>query len=184
MLEHLKINGFEKRNLTEFPDSVRLRFETIKAEHAEAMFALNADPEVVRYTGDVAFEDVAAAQQFIENYSAYKDFGIGRWLVTEKSSGEILGWCGLKYIAELDEVDLGYRFYQKYWNQGYATEAARATLGFGFNTLEIPVIIGRAMPENSGSVRVLQKIGMTFQGTAIEHDGEDVVVYAAFKANA
>lgn len=179
-LEHLKLNGFVKRKFEQLPESEHFTFKVIRGEHAEKMFELNADPEVVRYTGDGAFGSVQEARQFIENYSAYDDYGIGRWLLTHKKSNEIVGWCGLKYNKEADEVDLGYRLFKKFWNKGFATEAAQTCLRFGHEVLNIPIIVGRAMPANVASVKVLEKIGMTYQGRQIEHDGEEVVVYASF----
>ncbi len=56
---------------------------------------------------------------------------------------EFIGWCGLKYRAALDEIDLGYRLQQHAWGKGYATEAAKYTLDHGFNKLKLNLITGR-----------------------------------------
>jgi len=58
-----------------------------------------------------------------------------------KGTHEFIGWCGLKYRSELDEIDLGYRLMQKAWGKGLATEAARHTLDLGFKTLNLNLII-------------------------------------------
>jgi RimJ/RimL family protein N-acetyltransferase len=92
-------------------------------------------------------------------------FGIGRWACHVLENNEFIGWCGLKKVG--DEVDLGYRFIQKYWGKGYATEAAKAVLEFGVKN-KIPNIIGRAAVENTASVKVLQKIGLTFKEYYLE----------------
>jgi ribosomal-protein-alanine N-acetyltransferase len=126
------------------------------------MYELNLDPEVIQYTGDAPFASVEATEKFLRNYSAYKDFGYGRWAVIQKADNEILGWCGLKYLPENKETDVGYRFFKKYWGKGYATEAARVCLDYGFNTLNLPTIVARAMHENKASIKVMEKIGMKY----------------------
>ena len=131
---------------------------------AQYFYDLNSDPEVVKYTGDKPFGNVQEAKSFLENYDQYQKYGYGRWAVINKNTNEYIGWCGLKYSPDLDEVDLGFRFFRKYWNQGYATETAEACIEFGFNTLNISKIVGRAMEANIGSVKVLEKTGMEFVG--------------------
>jgi RimJ/RimL family protein N-acetyltransferase len=69
---------------------------------------------------------------------------------------EFLGWCGLKYLFETNEVDLGYRFMKKFWGKGYATEAALACIEYGFATLNLHQIVGRALPGNLASIKVLE----------------------------
>lgn len=143
---------------------------------AEAAYLLNLDPDVIKYTGDVAFESVAQAENFLKNYDHYQQYGFGRWAVINKSDGEFLGWCGLKYSKEYDEFDIGFRFFKKYWNKGYATETAKKCLDFGFYELGIDRIVGRAMKDNIASIKVLEKLGMVFL-TTFDFDGHEGVVY-------
>ncbi|RKS02157.1 MULTISPECIES: GNAT family N-acetyltransferase [unclassified Flavobacterium] len=131
---------------------------------AQHFYDLNTDQEVIKYTGDKAFTNVTEAKSFLENYSQYELYGYGRWAVIVKSNNEFIGWCGLKYSPDLDEVDLGFRFFRKYWNQGYATETAKACIDYGFHHLQLTKIVGRAMELNVASVKVLEKTGMTFVG--------------------
>jgi len=131
---------------------------------AQHFYDLNADSEVIKYTGDKAFSTITEAKSFLENYNQYELYGYGRWAVIDKNSNAFLGWCGLKYSPDLDEVDLGFRFFKKYWNLGYATETAKACIEYGFNHLQLTTIFGRAMELNIGSIKVLEKIGMTFVG--------------------
>ncbi len=141
-------------------DRLKLR-EFILAD-AESHYEMNLDPDVARYTGDPPFSSVAEARLFLEKYSAYRTTGMGRWAVIRKSDEEFLGWCGLKKDPDTGEFDLGYRFFQKYWGNGYATESALACLSYGFNELKLPEIIGRAMNKNMASIKVLEKVGMRF----------------------
>nr|WP_255534583.1 GNAT family N-acetyltransferase [Chryseolinea lacunae] len=143
---------------------------------AVGMFALNNDPLVIQYTGDPPFASEEATRTFIQHYSNYKTAGYGRWTTLLKPSMAYIGWCGLSYNVATDETDLGFRFSQRYWNQGFATEAAKACLDYGFNTLRLRKIIGRAMKENRASIRVLEKIGMTFE-KEFEAHGASCVKY-------
>lgn len=134
-------------------------------------YQLNADPEVLWYTGDRPFINLAEARTFLQNYDAYKKHGMGRWAVLNKADHVWLGWCGLKYHEDMDWVDLGFRFFRQYWGKGYATEAAGASIAYGFGALKLPEIVGRAQPGNRSSVRVLEKVGMQFAGVEKERGG-------------
>lgn len=142
-------------------DTQRLRFREFQAADAPHFYALNADPEVLRHTGDRPFGSEAEARAFLQGYREYTTRGFGRWAVLLKESGEFIGWCGLKYNEEA-QVDLGFRFYRACWNKGYATEAARASLDYGFNVLQLGEIIARVAIANKASIRVLEKLGMAF----------------------
>jgi [ribosomal protein S5]-alanine N-acetyltransferase len=133
-----------------------------QAEDANDMFLLNSDPEVIKFSGDPPFESPQHASDFIMNYRHYEKHGYGRFSVFLKSTNEYLGWCGLNFNETTRETDLGFRFLQKHWNKGYATEAATACLAYGFQ-LGLPKIIGRAVKENRASIHVLEKIGMRFE---------------------
>lgn len=144
---------------------------------AQSLIDLNSDPEVTRYTGDGPVKDMEHAKHILTNIilPQYPN-RLGRWATHLKANDEFIGWCGLKYIAELDEIDLGYRFFKKHWAQGYATEAAQATMDYGINELKLDRIVGRAAVDNHNSIRVLQKVGMRFVGNDVEH-GNEIVKY-------
>jgi len=83
---------------------------------------------------------------------------------------EFIGWCGLKLIPEKNEIDLGYRFQKNAWGKGYATESANACLKYAFEKHKLNRIVGRALPENINSIRVLEKCGMSYIGEQIVED--------------
>lgn len=145
-------------------ETERCYLREFSVEDAQSFYDLNSDPEVVKYTGDKAFENVQEAKSFLQNYDQYKLHGYGRWAVISKETEEFLGWCGLKYMPKYDAADLGYRFFRKYWNQGYATETAKASIIYGFNNLKLHKIVGRAMKANVGSIKVLEKAEMQYVG--------------------
>jgi RimJ/RimL family protein N-acetyltransferase len=100
----------------------------------------------------------------LRDYPDYRERGYGRWAVVYKPDDRIVGFNGLKYLDDLEEVDLGYRFRTDYWGRGIATESARAIVRYGFDALGLDHIIGLVLPENMRSIRVLEKLGMTYTG--------------------
>src|SRR5258705_1198711 len=141
----------------------RLLLRTFTIDDVQLIYELNNDRNVTRYTYD-PIDDAGKAMEILEKViiPQYVLYNHGRWAVHLKADLEFIGWCGLKYRPELNEVDLGYRFRKSAWSKGYATEAAFACLKYGFEKLNIRKITGRAVPENVGSWRILEKIGMRF----------------------
>ncbi len=138
--------------------------------HAPLLLELNKDPEVIRYTGDHSLLNLAQAQtQIKERFEPQKiNYKMGRFLVFRKD-GTFLGWCGLRFSPEKNEVDLGYRLMKKHWGQGYATEASQACLEYGFKTLGLKRVVAQASPENIPSIKVIQKLGFSFRGVVPEN---------------
>ena len=155
----------------------RLLLRTFTIEDAPLIYELNLDPDVVRYTLD-PISDIDHAKQVLEQsiLPQYALYNYGRWAVHIKDGLEFIGWCGLKCRPERNEIDLGYRFMKKTWGKGYATEAAYASIKYGFEKLNLTRIVGRAMPDNTNSIRVLEKCGMTYIGEEIV-DGHPAKTY-------
>lgn len=143
------------------------------------LFKLHANPLVQKYTGDSLIRSLAEMEQAIRlRINNYKKYGYGRWATFLKKDMTFIGWAGLAYLPEFDEVDLGYRFLPEYWGKGLATEASEAILRYGFHQLKLKRIIAIAMKENKASVRIMEKVGMVFDKLApYESGGEDVVWY-------
>ena len=150
---------------------------------APFFFELNANPNVTKHTGDGAFKNIQEAESITEYViSQYTKYGYGRLMVIEKETDTPIGWCGLKFLEDLKVVDLGYRFLEGKWGKGYATEASIACLDYGFNTLNLNKIIGRASVDNPASINVFKKLGMSFIKT--EHFPEhDAVIYEITQKN-
>jgi RimJ/RimL family protein N-acetyltransferase len=134
---------------------------------AEWFFQLNSDPAVLRFVPDKQLLDVDQARQTLIDHpiADYRKYGFGRCACVLKDTGEPIGFAGLKYLDELGEVDVAFRLMSPYWGMGLATEAARASVHFGFTKLGLKKIIGLAMPENIASVRVLEKTGLRYTET-------------------
>ncbi len=156
----------------------RLILREFHLEDAENFYELNRNPNVIKFTGDSSFQNISEAEEFLKNYDDYKRNGYGRWAVMEKDSGEFLGWCGLKFDG--NETDIGFRFFEKHWNKGFATESAKACLEYGFNKLNLNEIVGRAMKENIGSHKVLEKIGLKLNHE-LEKENHKWLIYKIHK---
>lgn len=154
----------------------RLILRELNLNDAKDFYDLNLNPNVIRYTGDSAFESIKEAETFLENYQDYLLNGYGRWAVINKFTNKFIGWCGLKFNKLDSETDIGYRFFEYEWGKGYATESAIACLNYGFEKLSLRRIIGRAMKENYASIKVLEKIGLIYEKDT-EFDGKEAVIY-------
>ncbi|MCJ8209868.1 GNAT family N-acetyltransferase [Mucilaginibacter sp. RS28] len=161
-------------------ETERLILREMREEDAAGMLELNSDPEVVQYTGDGPFEDIDEALALIRGYDQYRKYQMGRLNMFLKTTGEYIGWCGLKYHAEDGLVDLGYRLHKRYWGKGYATEASIVCLNYGFNTLHLEKIIATAMVPNTASINVMKKLGMQFSHQQ-DCDDKPGVVYVITK---
>jgi [ribosomal protein S5]-alanine N-acetyltransferase len=156
-----KLSPYGKKRNSPLLETDRLQLREFHSGDARVLFALNADPEVIKYTGDPPFESLQHTKDFISDYSdEYTLRGYGRWAVVLKETGETLGWCGLRFVPELNETDLGYRFFKRHWGKGYASESGNGCIEYGFKKLHLKKIVGRTMHLNAASIKVLEKCGM------------------------
>ena len=158
------------------PQTKRLEHRAFTVNDAEAFFALNSHPDVMRFTGEPRLQSLDEARAAIANYPDFDTVGYGRWACVLKENLSVIGFCGLKYLHELDDVDVGFRFLPQYWGQGFATEACSASITFGFEILKLQRIIGLVLPENVASIRVLEKVGMRRDGN-ITYEGQTALRY-------
>jgi RimJ/RimL family protein N-acetyltransferase len=105
-------------------------------------------------------------EQFIAGQQAHWDvYGYGDWGIVPKGETDIIGWAGLQFLPETDETEVGYLLSRQSWGKGYATEAACASLQFGFEHFDFPEIIALVHPDNAASLKVAVKCGLT----VVEH---------------
>jgi RimJ/RimL family protein N-acetyltransferase len=160
-------------------ETERLILRRFTENDVDAVFALRRDAEVMHY--------IRAPQNRQESVNWLKMVSklwetekIGFCAVVEKQSGALVGWCGLWRLQETGETEVGYAIARKFWGKSLATEAARAFLAYGFETLKLDKIVAVAAPENVASRRVMEKLGMTFDYTG-EFYGRDLVHYSITK---
>jgi len=132
-----------------------------------AYAALRADPEVVRYLpGGEAL--VPFAEQIADSrMAAFRDAwdsGYGVWAIEETGTGAFVGQAGLAAMDRTSDVEVLYAIARRFWGLGYAREAARAALRFGFETVGLDRIVGYVVPDNAASARVLEAVGLRFTG--------------------
>jgi RimJ/RimL family protein N-acetyltransferase len=111
--------------------------------------------------------------------ASYEKFGFGMYLVILKDTGVPAGICGLIKRDGLEDVDIGYAFLPQYWSKGYATEAALAVKKYAKNTIGLKRLVAITDPENLGSIRVLEKIGLEFEKMVrLSEDDIELKLYA------
>lgn len=154
-------------------DDLQVYHETIYSDADVTRFLPGGKPRPLDGTQTVL--DFAIAHQ--------RKHGFSIWAVERRADYHFLGHCGLVYLRDAPQVEVAYAFGAAYWGQGYATEAARASLRFGFQTLKLDRILALAFPENIGSQRVMQKIGMRHQGETEQYYRTRLVLYTADRAD-
>ena len=148
-------------------ESERLLFRELRPSDDGAMFALDSDPDVMKYLGMKPLESIEQTREILASMNQqYLDYGIGRWAAILKESNSFIGWAGLKFIRKLNGVentyDLGYRIIKQHWGNGYGYESAARFIDFGFNEMNLPRITAYADVNNKASIRILEKCGMKF----------------------
>ncbi|MCD6012927.1 MAG: GCN5-related N-acetyltransferase [Flavipsychrobacter sp.] len=143
----------------------RLVIRPLEMTDETSMFEMDSDPGVHRYLGNHFYTRIEQSRDNIAFiHQQYRENGIGRWAVEEKTTGNFVGWVGFKLIQEtinehVNFIDFGYRLMQKHWNKGYASEAGRAALDYGLNVLGYKDIYAMTDIDNGASRRVLEKLG-------------------------
>ena len=147
-------------------ETPRLILREVLPSDVDGIFALDSDPEVVKYFPNQLMTDRAQAEKLIDYIrKQYQENGIGRWAIVEKESNNFVGWSGLKFVTDTVNnqshfYDVGYRLLRKFWGKGYATETAFASLEYGFNVMQLNEIFAGVHIENGASDRIITKIGM------------------------
>lgn len=156
----------------------RLLLRPFGAGDAVLVHQVYSDPEVMRYVATGPMADIAVTERLLADYTAHQvRHGYSFWAVIERESGTLIGDAGL-YRTPAGEVELGYTLGAAWWGRGYATEAAGRWLEFAFGELELTEVVALAEPANTGSLHVLEKLGM-------QRDGERIAFgrpHAVFRA--
>lgn len=147
-------------------ETARLFLRVYEPEDLDARHAIRNDPDVYQYFPP--YYSPPAKEKVCEGISRnnrrWQENGWGEFAVIEKSSGELIGYCGLMNLDNTEEIEIYYGFPKKYWGKGYATEAARAVLKFAFDGAKLATVVAVTNPKNIASQKVLQKIGLKYQG--------------------
>ena len=158
-------------------ETTRLRLRLFTRDDLQVMHRLNTDPDIIKYADDPARDFEETIQRLEEGpLSDYKKYGYGRFAVELKETDKVIGFCGIKYLPEIDLPEVGYRYLKEYWGRGIGTEAARACVEFAREDLKIEKLIALIIPENIASIRVAEKLGMS-KGPLVHIYGVDALQY-------
>ncbi|MFF8281683.1 GNAT family N-acetyltransferase [Streptomyces albus] len=155
-------------------ETERLVLRPLTADDLDRFVDLHADPEVTRFVP--AYTHEQARQRLAEIERQWAERGHGVCAVELKETGAFLGRCGLNHWEVFDEVEAGWTFRRSAWGHGYATEAARACLEWGFAALDVPYFTAMIDPANTASAKVAARLGFT-PGRRDRFLGHDVIVH-------
>jgi ribosomal-protein-alanine N-acetyltransferase len=146
-------------------ETARLSLRWVRAGDAAFVVELLTDPDFLANIGDRGVHDLESARRYIEEGpgASYRRFGFGLYVVELKETAAALGMCGLLRRDSHPDVEIGFALLPRARRQGYALEAARATMQFGTATLGLRRIVALTAPENTASIRILERLGLTFQ---------------------
>jgi RimJ/RimL family protein N-acetyltransferase len=141
----------------------RLILRPFTEQDVDPLHRMLLEEGVLRYFPNPEPPSRERIQQMVSNLLRHwAEQGSGLWAVTSRSTGELMGRTGLMVVPGTEEVEIDFLYGKPFWNQGFATEGGRASLQYGFETLELEQIIGVVHPENMASRRVLEKLGLKF----------------------
>ena len=157
------------------PDTDRLTFREWNDGDLDRLDSICSDPQVMQFVGDGQAWTRDRTGQFIQSAEMLRENGYCQWALIHKADGKLIGYCG--FVNTDDDREIGWRLATGYWGQGLATEAARAVLTHGIMTLGFQRVIATVQASNLGSIRVIEKLGMTLVNR-FHRDDREVLVYS------
>jgi RimJ/RimL family protein N-acetyltransferase len=155
-------------------------------QDAEQAFQIYGDPQVMRFIGSGKTEasvetQQAALERVVARYAELNN-GTGTWAIVEKATGQIAGAVLLKQLPDnngqpTQDYEVGWHLRQASWGKGYATEAARVAINYGFDTLKLPVIYAVVNPKNQASICVTQRLAMKPLGRTNRYYNTEVELF-------
>lgn len=160
-------------------ETARLRLRPFSLDDVDAYYErISSDADVMRYLPGGKPRLRADSQWVVGYFMRHAELhGFGVWAVEDKATASLIGHAGLEYIPSADDVEVAYTLAKAYWGRGYATEAARASLQYGFETIDLPEIYGLAFPANEASQKVMRKLGMEYLGINDRYYGSELACY-------
>ncbi len=160
-----------------FIETERMLLRRFNGDDGEFMCALLNDPAFLKYVGDRGVRTAQEGRAYIENgpVAKYTHDGLGAFLVELKGARTPIGMVSLFKREWLDDPDIGFVFLSDYRARGYAGEAARAVLEYALNTLRLPRVVAITSLENPDSIKLLERLGLSFERIIPTGDGKEEV---------
>lgn len=148
-------------------ETERLTLREFKASDAAFILILLNTPTWIRFIGDRGIKNVYDASLYLQNgpIKSYQANGFGLWLVSVKDGNRPIGMCGIIRREELDHPDIGFALLPEFAGKGYGFEIAAATMNYARQYLHLEKIVGITTHDNEYSIKLLQKVGLTFERT-------------------
>ena len=142
--------------------SERMTLRPFSMDDCTPLHQIMAEPGMMQYFPNPNPPERSRVEQLIvRQLTHWEERGYGWWALELLDTKQFIGWCGLQYLPETGENEVGYLLEKTHWGLGLATEAGRISLDFGFNHLNFGKIIGIVHPGNIASQRVLEKLGLS-----------------------
>ena len=147
-------------------ETERLVLRRVSSDDAEFILDLLNQPSFLRYIGDKGVRNTEEAMNYIQTgpVASYEQHGFGLYLVQLQETGAAIGMCGLLKRDTLPDVDIGFAFLPAYWARGYALESAEAVMKYGKQKFGLQRIVAITSLDNESSIKLLEKLGMKFEG--------------------
>jgi RimJ/RimL family protein N-acetyltransferase len=146
----------------------RLVLRPWQLEDASVLFDILQQADILKYFPRTTPPPIDRVEKYIAHHHAHwQERGYGHWAVVENETKLVIGWCGLEFLPETAETEVAYLLSTPFWGKGFATEAARASLAYGFDVVRLQQVIGLVHPENIASRRVLEKNGLAYTHRAV-----------------
>jgi RimJ/RimL family protein N-acetyltransferase len=159
-------------------ETQRLQGRKLTPDDLWAMLEVYGDADAMRWVGDGSPLTKDGAIQWIEvTRNNYQKRGYGMFALVEKSTGEVIGFCGIVHPGGQQEAEVKYAFLRSRWGQGFATEAVRELINYGKQQHSLTYIIATVAPENLASQNVLTKVGMSKGKLRTDDDGSQTQVF-------
>lgn len=158
--------------------TARLTLRPFAEADVDPLHRILQEEGILRYFPKPEPPERERVERLIAHHLAHwQEHGYGRWAVEPRAESRLIGWCGLEYLPETGETEVGYLLSKAFWGRGLATEGARASVQYGFEHLGLETIVGITHPDNIASQRVLEKLGLSFTNCA-RYYGMDCFRYA------
>jgi len=144
-------------------ENTRLQIRKFSASDLSALYSICSDAELMKYVGTGEPLTINQVEKWLEvTRINYATKGFGNYALIFKENQELIGYCGLVYSKEIDDIELIYALRKSYWGKGLATEASKMMIDFAFDSIKLEQVFASIDPANIGSEKILIKTGFIF----------------------